>query len=306
MEQDNNSRPLRFALFGNEYQAKKSASVQLVLEGLRRHGAEIDVDKPYYDYLTTGLGMDVRADGLFEGYNFDADYAVSLGGDGTFLKTANRVLVKHTPVIGVNTGRLGFLAEVLPTEFDQALSEIYGGKCSFEEHTVIQMETQTDKGDSDALPMEGSPYALNDIAILKRDSASMITIRAFVNGDFLMTYQADGLIVSTPTGSTAYNLSNGGPIIIPQSGSVCITPVAPHSLNVRPIVINDTSVVQLEVESRSHNFLVAVDGRSERFREGTRIVIRKAPYTVRVVKLQSKRYFSILREKLMWGADQRS
>lgn len=306
MQEDNNSRPLRFALFGNEYQAKKSTSVQLVLEGLRKHGAEIYIDRPYYDYLTTGLGMDVRADGLFEGYNFDADYAVSVGGDGTFLKTASRVLIKHIPVIGVNTGRLGFLAEVLPTEFDEALTEIYGGKCKFEEHTVIYMEAMVNPSSQDALPVEGCPYALNDIAILKRDSASMITIRAFVNGDFLMTYQADGLVISTPTGSTAYNLSNGGPIIVPQSGSICITPVAPHSLNVRPIVINDTSVVQLDVESRSHNFLVAIDGRSERFREGTHIVIRKAPYTVRVVKLQSKRYFSILREKLMWGADQRS
>ena len=306
MEQDNNSRPLRFALFGNEYQAKKSTSVQLVLEGLRRHGAEIYVDRPYYDYLTSGLGMDVRADALFEGYNFDADYAVSVGGDGTFLETASRVLMKHVPVIGVNTGRLGFLAEVLPTEFDRALDELYGGRCKFEEHTVIYMEAVTSQADDDALPMEGCPYALTDIAILQRDSASMITVRAFVNGDSLMTYQADGLIVSTPTGSTAYSLSNGGPIIVPQSGSICLTPVAPHSLNVRPIVINDTSVVQLDVESRSHNFLVAVDGRSERFREGTRIVIRKAPYTVRVVKLQSKRYFSILREKLMWGADQRS
>lgn len=298
-------RRLRFALFGNEFQSKKSTSVQLVLQRLKQHNAEIYVDKPYYDYLTMGLGMDVRADGLFEGYNVDADYAVSVGGDGTFLKTANRVLSKHIPVLGVNTGRLGFLAEVLPSEFEQALNEIYSGECTFEEHTVIQMDTQPETELSETQSIDDSPYALNDIAILKRDSVSMITIRAFINGDFLMTYQADGLIVSTPTGSTAYNLSNGGPIIVPQSGSLCITPVAPHSLNVRPIVINDTSVVQLVVESRSHNFLVAIDGRSERFDEGTPIIIRKAPYTVRVVKLQSKRYFSILREKLMWGADQR-
>ena len=241
---------------------------------------------------------------MFDDYNFDVDYAISIGGDGTFLKAANRVLAKGTPVIGVNTGRLGFLAEVLPSEFKEALTDIYEGKCEFEDHTVIQISAETD-GEPGSMPIEGSPYALNDIAILKRDSASMITIRAYVNDDFLVTYQADGLVVSTPTGSTAYNLSNGGPIIVPNSGSICLTPVAPHSLNIRPIVLNDTTVIKLEVESRSHNFLVAIDGRSEKLHEGTKLIIQKAPYFVKVVKLRSKRYFSILREKLMWGADQR-
>lgn len=295
---------LRFAIFGNEYQAKKSAGIQQVLAELSRRDAEVYIDRPFYDYLTNGLGQEVHADGVFDGYNFDVDYAVSLGGDGTFLRAANRVLAKHTPVIGVNTGRLGFLAEVLPSEFGEGLDEICNGRCRYEEHTVIQAGAEEDLSPG-RLPIEGSPFALNDIAILKRDSASMITIRAYVNDSFLVTYQADGLVISTPTGSTAYNLSNGGPIIVPNSGSICLTPVAPHSLNIRPIVLNDTSVIKLDVESRSHNFLVAIDGRSEKMREGTRIVIKKAPYTVKVVKLQSKRYFSVLREKLMWGADQR-
>lgn len=299
------AKHLRFALFGNEYQAKKSAGIQQVLDGLHQRGAEIYVDRPFYDYLTIGLHQELGADGVFDGYNFDADYAISLGGDGTFLRAANRVLAKHTPVIGVNTGRLGFLAEVLPSEFAAALDEMYADECQFEEHTVIQIEAEAGHDDTASLPIEGSPYALNDIAILKRDSASMITIRAYVNDDFLVTYQADGLVISTPTGSTAYNLSNGGPIIVPQSGSICLTPVAPHSLNIRPIVLNDTATIKLEVESRSHNFLVAIDGRSEKLHEGTTVIIRKSPYTVRVVKLKSKRYFSILREKLMWGADQR-
>lgn len=169
---------------------------------------------------------------------------------------------------------------------------------------VIQVDVNA-CGIPDSLPIEGSPYALNDIAILKRDSASMITVRAYVNDDFLVTYQADGLIISTPTGSTAYSLSNGGPIIVPNSGSICLTPVAPHSLNIRPIVLNDTTVIRLAVESRSHNFLMAVDGRSEKLYEGTELIIKKAPYVVNVVKLRSKRYFALLREKLMWGADQR-
>ena len=295
---------LSVAIFGNEYQSNKSSGIEQVLSWLYELDAEIHVDRPFYEYLSRELNVNVKADGVFDGYNFDVDYAISIGGDGTFLKAANRVLAKGTPVIGVNTGRLGFLAEVLPTEFKEALAEINCGTCHVEKHTVIQVNV--DNGEMDgSLPLEGSPYALNDIAILKRDSASMITIRAYVNDDFLVTYQADGLIVSTPTGSTAYNLSNGGPIIVPNSGSVCLTPVAPHSLNIRPIVLNDTAVVKLVVESRSHNFLMAVDGRSEKLHEGTELIIKKAPYFVNVVRLRSKRYFSLLREKLMWGVDQR-
>lgn len=295
---------LSFAIFGNEYQAGKSVGIGHVLTSLYERNAEIYVDRPFYEYLSRELKVDIKADGVFDGYNFDVDYAISIGGDGTFLKAANRLLAKGTPVIGVNTGRLGFLAEVLPTEFREALDEIYAGTCNIEKHMVIQVEVNT-SGAAEPLPLEGSPYALNDIAILKRDSASMITVRAYVNDDFLVTYQADGLIVSTPTGSTAYSLSNGGPIIVPNSGSICLTPVAPHSLNIRPIVVNDTTVIRLEVESRSHNFLMAVDGRSEKLYEGTELIIKKAPYAVNVVNLRSKRYFALLREKLMWGADQR-
>jgi NAD+ kinase len=143
------------------------------------------------------------------------------------------------------------------------------------------------------------------VAILKRDTASMISIRTSVNGEYLTTYQADGLIVSTPTGSTAYSLSNGGPIIVPGTGVLVMTAVAPHSLNIRPIVIPDSAVVTLDVESRSHSFLVAVDGRSEKCAEGTRITLRRAPYNVQVVKRSGKQYFSTLREKMMWGADVR-
>ena len=159
--------------------------------------------------------------------------------------------------------------------------------------------------EADGEPIEGNPFALSDSAVLKRDNASMISIRASINGEYLVTYQADGLIVSTPTGSTAYSLSNGGPIIVPQAGILCLTPVAPHSLNIRPIAINDDNVIQLSVGSRSHNFLVAIDGRSEKLREGTTLTIRKAPHSIRIVKRLNQRYFSTLREKMMWGADQR-
>ncbi len=289
---------LKFAIFGNEYQAKKSASIQRILSYLEERGAEVYVESAFYDFLTRSQHMEVRAAGVFEDYNFDVDYVVSMGGDGTFLKAASKVGAKGTPVIGVNMGRLGFLADVLPTEIEAALDSVYSGECLIEDHAVIQVEATGGV-------LAGSPFALNDIAVLKRDDASMISIRTQVDGEFLVTYQADGLVVTTPTGSTAYNLSNGGPIIIPQSGSLCLTPVAPHSLNIRPIVINDSAEITLDVESRSHNYLVAIDGRSERMTEGTKLTIRKAPHTIKIVKQHNQRYFSTLREKLMWGADQR-
>lgn len=291
-------QPVKFAIFGNEYQAKKSTSIEKILDYLAQKGAEIYVENAYYEFLTRSQHIDVKAAGVFEDYNFDVDYVISMGGDGTFLKAASRVGAKGTPIIGVNMGRLGFLADVLPGEVEAALDSLYAGECQIEEHVVIQVEAEGGV-------LAGNPFALNDIAVLKRDDASMISIRTQVDGEFLVNYQADGLIVTTSTGSTAYNLSNGGPIIIPQSSSLCLTPVAPHSLNIRPVVINDTAEITLDVESRSHNYLVAIDGRSERMTEGTRLVIRKAAHTIKIVKQRNQRYFSTLREKLMWGADQR-
>ncbi len=228
----------------------------------------------------------------------NVDLVISMGGDGTFLKAACMVGEREIPILGINKGRLGFLADVLPSEIEDVLEHVLRRDYMIENHTVIKLE-------ADGECVDCCPFALNDIAVLKRDTASMISIKAYVNGEFLVNYQADGLIVATPTGSTAYSLSNGGPIIVPQSGSLCITPVAPHSLNIRPIVINDTSVIELEVCSRSHNFLVAIDGRSMKLTEGTRLTIRKADYMVKFVKLKNQRYFSTLHRKLMWGADSR-
>ena len=289
---------LRFALFGNEFHSDKSFAVQRVLNFLKTHDVEVYIDRPYYDFLSKVLQLDTWCSGVFDNDYFDADFVISLGGDGTMLRAANRVGAKEIPVLGINMGRLGFLADVLPDEIDTALQEIYTGQYKIEEHSVIMIET-------DGEFLEGSPYALNDIALLKRDNASMITIRCCVDGDYLVTYQADGLIVSTATGSTAYSLSNGGPIIVPSANNLCITPVAPHSLNMRPVVVTDNVVIELEVESRNHNYLVAVDGRSERMQEGTKIFVHKAPHKVKIVKQRATRYVSTLRDKLMWGADQR-
>lgn len=269
-----------------------------VLDFLRSKGASIIFDRTFYDFLTAEQNQELGEVGTFEGDDFNADYVISMGGDGTFLKAAVRVGIKSIPLIGINMGRLGFLADVLPGEVESALQAVLEGNYNIEEHTAIQISTNG--GDFD-----GCHYALNDIAVLKRDIASMIGIHTSIDGSFLVNYQADGLIVSTPTGSTAYSLSNGGPIIVPQTRTLCLTPVAPHSLNIRPIVISDSSTVTLEVESRSHNYLVAVDGRSYTMHEGSTVTISKAPFVTRIVKPNGRRYFSSLRDKMMWGADKR-
>ena len=221
-----------------------------------------------------------------------------MGGDGTFLKTASMVGEKQIPIIGVNTGRLGFLADINPPEIDPMVQAIYEGDYAIDTRTVLQVET-------DGQPLSGCPFALNDVAILKRDVAAMITVHTTINGDYVTTYQADGLVISTPTGSTAYSLSVGGPIIVPGTHVFSITAVAPHSLNVRPLVLSEDSEITLTVESRSHNFLVALDGRSEKLPDSTRLTLRKAPYRVKVVKRAGQKYFHTLRDKMMWGADQR-
>lgn len=292
------NKHLTFAIFGNSFQPRKSQSLMRVLDFLRSKGASIIFDRTFYDFLTAEQNQELGEVGTFEGDDFNADYVISMGGDGTFLKAAVRVGIKSIPLIGINMGRLGFLADVLPGEVETALQAVLEGNYNIEVHTAIQISTNG--GDFD-----GCHYALNDIAVLKRDIASMIGIHTSIDGSFLVNYQADGLIVTTPTGSTAYSLSNGGPIIVPQTRTLCLTPVAPHSLNIRPIVISDSSTVTLEVESRSHNYLVAVDGRSYTMHEGSTVTISKAPFVTRIVKPNGRRYFSSLRDKMMWGADKR-
>lgn len=289
---------MKFALFGNTYQAKKSAHVIRLLSILRRYKAEIYICREFYQFLTNEQKMDIQVAGVFEGNDFEVDMVLSIGGDGTFLKAASQVGNKNIPILGINTGRLGFLADVSPEEMEDTFNDIYNHNYMAEDRSVLQVYTN-------GQPLKGYPFGLNEIAVLKRDSSSMISIHTSINGAYLTTYQADGLVIATPTGSTAYSLSIGGPIIVPHSKTIAITPVAPHSLNVRPIVIDDNWEITLDVESRSHNFLIAIDGRSETCKEGTRLTIRKGDYNIKVVKRPNHVFFHTLRNKMMWGADGR-
>jgi NAD+ kinase len=291
-------RKLRFAIFGNIYQPKKSVSIQKILACLSQYEAEVFIEREFYTFITEGQQMSLKGVNVFDNNQFEADFAISMGGDGTFLRTASVVGQKQIPILGINTGRLGFLADVNAQEIERTIHALHDEDYAVDTRSVIQVET---KGQE----LQGYSCALNDVAILKRDNASMISIYATINGETLTTYQADGLIISTPTGSTAYSLSVGGPIIVPGTHVFSLTAVAPHSLNVRPIVVSEDSVIELSVESRTHNFLVALDGRSEKLDETTQLTLRRAPYRVQVIKRAGTKYFHTLREKMMWGADQR-
>jgi len=293
------TKKLKFALFGNVYQERKCSAVQKFFAIAQAKKAEIAIPEAYYMFLRDNMKINVPECEIITDDNFSADYVVCMGGDGTFLDVASKVGNKEIPIVGINTGRLGFLANFSPDQMEDTMEQIFSGNYNVEKHSVLNISC-------DELDLKDYPYALNEIAILKHDISSMITIHTDINNEFLTTYQADGLIIGTPTGSTAYSLSVGGPIIIPQSDTICLTPVAPHSLNMRPIVLTDDCEVSLRVESRSHSFLIALDGRSQSYPENVHLRIRKAPYQVNVVTKKGQSFFATLRKKMMWGADSRA
>ncbi len=289
---------MKVGVFGRECQAEKKNQIERLFDKLRLLKAEVYVDIHFYSFLTRTLKIDPSAVGLLTNDAFDLDVALSVGGDGTFLRTAARVGRQAIPILGINMGRLGFLADVGGDDIEATLDELYDDNYRIEDRTLLSFYTED-------LIYKGYNYALNEIAILKRDTSSMITIHTFLNDEYLTSYQADGLVIATPTGSTAYSMSVNGPIILPQSSNIVLSPVAPHSLNVRPLVIPDTYDITLQVESRSQCFLISLDGRSEIFPSDIELTIGKANFTTKVIKRHTHTFYQTLREKLMWGADAR-
>lgn len=288
----------RCAIFGNTYQPKKCEAVQKLFDALQASGIFPLIDRPFFEYLNEEMQISVPEHQLITDDAFQADFAVSMGGDGTFLTTAMRVGDKQIPILGINTGRLGFLADFSLDDICQTLNNYRAGLLRREQCNVLQVECSEGQ-------MQGYPFALNEVAVLKRDNSSMISIRVDLGGEYLTTYQADGLIVNTPTGSTGYALSVGGPVMLPGSRDIGLVPVAPHGLTVRPLTLPDNLDITLTVESRSHNFLVAIDGRSESCQDSIRLTIRKAPYQVFVLKRPETTFLRTLRSKLLWGSDAR-
>lgn len=300
-EQAADTRELRrVALFGKSMQASKCQYVERVVTTLLAHGITVMLDKHFAAILSDyALSPSVAELPHYDASTDDIDMAISMGGDGTFLSTAERLGQRQIPIIGINTGRLGFLADVTPESIETALQLVLQGDYTLSCRSVIEVRVE----DKD---FGLYPFALNEIAVLKHDNSSLIEVETHVDGQLLTNYLADGLIVSTPTGSTGYALSVGGPVLAPESPTFCVAPVAPHSLTMRPVILPDDVELTLQVKSRTGRFLIAIDGRSKSMANGTTIVLRKADYCVPVVKTAGKGFFHTLREKMMWGLDQRN
>ena len=229
-----------------------------------------------------------------------ADYIISIGGDGSLLDTVNFIKELPVPVFGINTGRLGFLAGVGREQIADSIADLIKGHFDLEPRALLSLSID---GES---VFGSNNLALNDCVIYKNDSSSMIVIRAFLNGEYLNSYWSDGIIISTPTGSTGYSLSCGGPILFPNSSSLAITPIAPHNLNVRPIIISDENVISLEVETRSSSFMVSLDSRTAVVDSPAQMAIKKSDNKINIVRFKSENYLETLRNKLLWGMDSRN
>ncbi len=288
------------AIFGKELDKVFFEDIGLLLDYLEKKEARVLVNKKFYEKFRDIFGRKgIEAYSHYSDLTPHPDLFISIGGDGTFLDSALFVRDSGVPVVGINTGRLGFLARISSSDIKTAMDDFYAGRYSIRPRTLITLETKDDLFGEDN-------FALNELTVHKNDDASMIIIHAFLDGEYLNSYWADGLIVSTPTGSTAYSMSVGGPIILPGSGNFVISPVAPHNLTVRPIVIPDDFEIKLQVEGRGSNYLVSLDSRIERIDPTVELTLRKSSFTINLIEFPSNTYLKTLRDKLLWGIDKRN
>ena len=275
--------------------------VQVFFDELNKQKIEPVIFQHFFDQIKNNINLpaDAKTFSLAEDLSEEVEFIISLGGDGTLLDTVTLVRNKDISIVGINFGRLGFLASIGRDEVKIAVKAIAQRSYVVDKRTMIHLDAN--------IPMFGNvPYALNEFSIHKRDVASMIKIHTYLNGEFLNTYWADGLIVATPTGSTGYSLSCNGPVVFPDSGSFVITPVAPHNLNVRPIIVPDDNVISFEIESRSEQIICALDSRREIVSKSVQLAVRKESFGINLVRLSENNFLQTLRNKLTWGLDKRN
>ncbi len=293
---------MNIAVHGREFKAEDKELVQQVFDELAEHQACAQITESFRIVLKEA-GVNPRTEHIIKDKSklSDTDLILSLGGDGTFLETVGLVAAHEKPILGVNFGRLGFLTSIQPSGIKSAISKVIRNEYTLDERTMVHAESEIELFDS------GTNFALNEIAISKTDTSSMIIIHAYINGEFLNSYWADGLMVATATGSTGYSLSCGGPLVMPHSDNFIITPICPHNLFVRPMVVSNDSVISLKVESRSNNYLVSMDSRAKIIGDvDSEIHIRKESFKARLVTLDGMDFLDTLREKLGWGKDVRN
>jgi len=291
---------VKIAIHGKVFNDEVKPHIKRVVDYLRSSNAEMIVSQLFAEKFTEAFPEYADFEIFQELHQSDnVDYLISLGGDGTLLEAVSYIGPLETPILGINTGRLGFLATTPKENINKALSDLLNKNYKIDSRALIQLET-------DSEVFGETPFAMNEFAILKTDSSSMITVHTYVDGEYLNSYWADGLITATPTGSTGYSLSCGGPIILPHSNNFVITPVSAHNLNVRPLIVSDQSVISYKIEGRSNKFLVSLDSKSHSVDSSIKMSVRKGDFKAKLITFDQLNYFDTLRQKLNWGLDLRN
>ncbi len=293
---------MKIAIYAQIYQSEAFDYVVELLDECMNAGAEVCIESDFYAQLSAErqiskyntFDREVGLDSSFEMF-------VSFGGDGTILRAITYIRDLGIPIVGVNTGTLGFLSTIKKEEVRRVVTEFISGAYSIDERSLVQVNA-----DFDIPEFKDMNYALNEVSVSRKDTTSMITVETHLNNEYLTSYWADGLIVATPTGSTGYSLSCGGPVIMPGVQSLVITPIAPHNLNARPLVISDDTVIRLKVSGREENHLVSLDSRIATIENGKEITINKAPFKVKMIAYTSESFLETIRNKLLWGQDKRN
>jgi NAD+ kinase len=292
---------MKVAIYSRVIEYEFKAEVQRLFDELIRQNLRPVMYKPFLEKIGPALVLPSGITSFTESDDLDdsIEFIISLGGDGTLLDTVSLVRDKNIPVLGINFGRLGFLASIGKEELMTAVTALANRTFIVDKRSLIHLDANR--------PLFGDvPYGLNEFAIHKTDTSPMIKIHTYLNGEFLNTYWADGLIVATPTGSTGYSLSCGGPVVFPDSASFVITPVAPHNLNVRPIVVPDNNIISFEVEGRAENFICVLDSRKEIVDKQVQLAVRSEAFTLSLIRLNENNFLQTLRGKLSWGLDTRN
>ncbi len=294
---------MKVAIFGQFYHNTSGESINILYNFLLKKGADVFVEEEYFSLLKSKKVISKEYENFktYSKIDNSFDLLISVGGDGTILRAITYVKDSGIPIVGINTGRLGFLATIQDDEIEAALTSIFSNDYNISERSLLQIETNPVNKDLKELN-----FALNEIAVSRKNTTSMITVQTQLDDEYLTSYWADGLIISTPTGSTGYSLSCGGPVITPGSNSIVLTPIAPHNLNARPLVIPDKTEIKLKISGREDNYLVSLDSRIATLENETIIVIKKADFKIRMIELKNESFLRTLRKKLLWGEDKRN
>lgn len=294
---------MKVAVFGRFYNKTTSASVETLFNYLTKKDADAYIETEFYNLINNESHniKDFNSFKTFDHLDTSFDLFVSVGGDGTILRAITFVKDIDIPIIGINTGRLGFLATIQVDAIELAIQNIIDGKYKISERSLLSIETTPENDGITSLN-----FALNEITVSRKNTTSMITVETYLDGKYLTSYWSDGLIISTPTGSTGYSLSCGGPVITPDTNSFVLTPIAPHNLSARPLIIPDSTEIKLTVEGREEQHLVSLDSRIATLNNGTLIKIKKADFKIKMIDLLNESFFDTLRKKLLWGEDKRN